>query len=85
MTLKEILDLAATPTGRNLYPSVEAFLLLNGNARSAHQFCFYRETPVKQHRWFDHFMNIGDAWEIVSEKRLMETYGNSTWWVWREP
>ena len=83
-TLKEILDFAATPREGDEYHSVEAFLLLGGCARSTHYFCFYDETPVKKRRWFDHFMNICDVWETVSEKKLMELYGHATWWMWKE-
>lgn len=84
-TLKEVLDLAATPDHRDEYHGVEAFIALAGGcARSTHLFCYYKETPVRKRRWFDHFMNICDAWEVVSEKRLMETYGEATWWIWRE-
>jgi hypothetical protein len=81
MSMKEVLDLAATPRRGNEFESIEAVLRLNGGARSTHLFCFHKETPVKRRRWFDHFMFICDAWETVSEKRLMTTYGGATWWV----
>lgn len=84
MSTKDLLDFAATPKRENEFESVEAVLLLNGCAKSTHLFCFYKETPVKKRRWFDHFMHICDAWETVSEKWLMEAYGQVTWWVWEE-
>lgn len=83
MTTREILDLAAIPTHRGEYESIEAMVsMADGCARSTHSFRFYRESPVKKRRWFDHFMSICDVWAIESEKRIMETYGDVIWGVW---
>lgn len=81
LTTKEVLDLAETPSKNGDINAVEATLLLAGGcARSTHRFV-YLETRPRKGRVFDHFMNISDAWEEVTEKWLVGTYGTERIWV----
>jgi hypothetical protein len=84
MTMQQVLDLAATPRDGDSFGTVEAARFVTGGARSTHLFCFNEETPVRKRRRFDHCVEACDAWETVSEKRLMADYGDVTWWVVHE-
>lgn len=81
MTTRELLDFAATPKNVDEYDAVEASRFLTAGGRVTHLFCFHGETPARKRRWFDHCVESCDAWERVSERRLLADYGDATWWV----
>lgn len=79
LSTKEILDLTWSRRDDEI-PAVEAHLILAGGAgRSSHSFTFSHETPTRKNRWFNHYMNICDCWELMSERAVLRMYPNAGW------
>lgn len=84
VTMKEVLDIAeAAKTADGDPLAVEADLLLSVG-HTSHRFLFDGHYKTKG-RKFDHFTYCGDAWETISEERLMAMYGTAAWAnVWKD-
>ena len=77
LSLKEVLDKAATLQEKGVYRIVEALVSL-GVGFGRHRFTFdHSQNGI---RFFDH-TGIDDCAEIISETELMKFYGKGSWWM----